>query len=290
MTFPERPNRWLDAHAANVTSASGEDGIVEKALELLPARDRWCVEFGAWDGRRASNTYNLVSNRAYSAVLIEPDPERFAQLLETHAGNERVIALRRRVGFGPEDGLDAILAETPIPVDFDVLSIDIDGCDYHVWNAVRRYRPKIVLVEFNPTIPTPVEFVQEASLDVAQGSSLSSLALLGRAKDYELVAVTHTNAIFVERRYFPAFGIADNSPQALRRTDEHVTYLFHGYDGTVFLSGARRLLWHGLPLAEAQMQRLPRRFRRHPLVLGPVGWRLYAAYNRLWSLRYLRGS
>jgi len=46
----------LQAFQANVTSQCGEDGVIARALELIGDRDGWCVEFGASDGREASNT------------------------------------------------------------------------------------------------------------------------------------------------------------------------------------------------------------------------------------------
>src|SRR5260370_39426352 len=87
----KRIMRLLD-YAANVYSQNGEDGILSKILELLPAKDEWCVEFGAWDGRYLSNTCNLIEKSGYSAVLIEPDRKKFADLLKHHGNNRNVIA------------------------------------------------------------------------------------------------------------------------------------------------------------------------------------------------------
>ena len=47
----------------NIYSENGEDGILEKIFSLLsPVLDdnKWCVEFGAWDGKYASNTFRLI--------------------------------------------------------------------------------------------------------------------------------------------------------------------------------------------------------------------------------------
>jgi hypothetical protein len=57
----QEQSRWLSRHASNVTSQCGEDGIIAKALSLIPERTFWCVEFGAWDGKLYSNTYDLGS-------------------------------------------------------------------------------------------------------------------------------------------------------------------------------------------------------------------------------------
>ena len=190
------PNAWLNRHAQNVTSQYGEDGILEKALALLPATDKWCVEFGPHDGQTYSNSAHLIANQSYRAVLIEPNARRFASLTARHTGNSRVVCLQKMVGFGDSDNLDAILDPVGVPIDFDLLSIDIDGNDYHAWETVKRYQPKMVVIEFNPRIPTEIDFVRPCDHKIKHGSSLFSICRLGKSKGYELICVTQINAIF----------------------------------------------------------------------------------------------
>lgn len=277
-----RANDWLNGFVKNINSQTGEDGIIEKALEVIGDNNHWCVEFGAWDGRHLSNTYHLIADKGYAAVLIEGEPRRFQDLRRNFADNARVLPVNAFVGFHPQDSLDALLAATEVPLDFDVLSIDIDGNDYHVWKAMQRYRPRIVVIEYNPTIPNPVEFVQPADPRVTQGSSILSLDKLAREKGYELVAATRLNAIFVEARYFGLFGIADNSVDAIRTEQPLVTYVFNGYDGTVFVRGCGRLGWHGIPYNERRLQQVPRCLRQYPDNYGTLKKRLAKGY------RYLR--
>jgi hypothetical protein len=271
--------RLLD-HSSNVHSQTGEDGILGKILEMLPAKDKWCVEFGAWDGQHLSNTCNLISNHGYSAVLIEGDQRRFRQLTDRYAGNTGITALNALVGFTRADGLDTLLAKTSIPKDFDLLSIDIDGNDYHVWQAVASYRPKVVCIEYNPSIPTELEFVQPADQKLNQGASLLALTKLGKQKDYELVAATPLNAIFVRSSYFPLFGISNNEPHSLREDVSSITYIFAGYDGTIFVAGANVLPWHGLSVS-SRIRQLPRLFRRFPGDFGVIRSRLFKIYGKL---------
>ena len=240
-------DRWLLEHASNVTSQNGEDGIVAKILEVIGLPRGWCVEFGAWDGRHLSNTYNLIANRGYYAVMIEGSAKRFRDLEASFKDNPKVTPVHAFVGFTEADGLDWILSRTPRPEDFDELSIDIDGNDFHVWNAVNRYRPRVVVIEYNPTIPTAVDFVQPPDLSVNQGASITALNRLAAQKGYELVATTIHNCLFVRREYFAAFGIADNSVASLRADESMVTYIFNGFDGTVFIRGYGTLGWHGVP-------------------------------------------
>jgi hypothetical protein len=254
----ERTGAWLNAYARKVTSQYGEDGIIEKVLEVIGKSDKWCVEFGSWDGRKCSNTYNLIATKGYSAVLIESSAKRFADLKENFRGNDKVICVNEFVGYDSTDGLDVILGRTEIPKDFDLLSIDIDGADYHVWEAVKDYRPKVVVIEFNPTIPRTVEFVQPRDFSVTQGSSLLSISRLGKSKGYELVAVTKNNGIFVDSKYFGLFGIEDNSLEVMWTDESFITHIFCGYDGTIFIRGYGKSPWHLFRLKESKMQILPR--------------------------------
>ena len=270
-------------YAANVHSQYGEDGILAKILELLPVKDRWSVEFGAWDGEHLSNTYALVSRGGYSAVFIEADRNRYADLVQRFSGNKNVISVNTFVGFGANDSLDRILADKPIPEDFDVLSIDIDGNDYHVWNAMSVYTPKIVCIEFNQTIPTEVEFVQPADPQLNQGASLLSLVGLGRRKGYELVCVTHNNAIFVRSAYFPLLGISNNEPRTLREDVSAVTYLFSGYDGRLFVRGREFLGHHDIRIAN-RLRQLPKCFRSYPPNFGRLTRWSYKVYRRVTRL------
>ena len=249
---------WLSNFARNVTSQYGEDGIIEKALEVIGINDTWCVEFGSWDGKACSNTYYLITEKGYSAVLIEGNPKRYKDLLKTFGGNHRVIPLNAFVGFDKENGLDSILKETDIPLDFDVLSIDIDGNDYHVWEAIREYKPKVVVIEFNPTIPATVEFVQTADKRLMHGSSLLSITKLATSKGYELVCTTTTNAIYVDAKFFKLFGIRDNSVKRMMTDESHITHIFSGYDGTVFIRGCGLIPWQGIAYKESRVQQIPR--------------------------------
>lgn len=254
---------WLLDHQARTYSQSGEDGIIEKILETLPERDRWCVEFGALDGTSLSNTRNLIEHADYSAVLIEASKARFKELESNYSHTEKVTTLNRFVGFSVNDNLDYVLAGVSIPSNFDFLSIDIDGNDYHVWKSSLRFSPKVVCIEFNQTIPNEVKFIQPADPKVTQGSSLSALVDLGKEKGYELVCVEGVNAFFVKSQYFPLFEIDDNSVTALRIDLNAVTYLFIGYDGTIFLRGQKAMPWHcRLPLKASSMQRLPKPLRK----------------------------
>ncbi|CAM9162390.1 unnamed protein product [Heterosigma akashiwo] len=189
-------------------------------MELLAdggnTMNKWCVEFGAWDGKHLSNTWSLINEHGWSSVQIEGDPEKFQELAARYCENPKVTCIQTLVDFEGASSLDAILSATAIPKDPDVVCIDIDGADYHVWESLETHNPKLIIVEFNPTIPNHVAFVQPRSMSVHQGSSLLALVDLGKRKGYELVCCTLFNAFFVPRRHLPLFQLPDNSPGPAR--------------------------------------------------------------------------
>lgn len=272
----------LHSFARNVHSQSGEDGILEELLRRLPDTPTWAVEFGAWDGKTLSNSYRLITEKNFSAVLIEASPEKFPALQQTFAARSDVQCVREFVTFAGNSSLDAILARTSLPPEFGVLSIDIDGADYYVWESLYRYRPRIVVIEFNPSIPNDVEFVQPRDMSVHQGSSLLALVNLGKKKGYELAAVTDLNAILVEQTHFAALGYSANHPDDLRPVNRFATRLYQLYDGTLVLDGCRRLIWDGLPLPFEKLQILPRWLRVSKTIGAPglkkILKRLYLSY------------
>lgn len=263
-TRPKFMNNDLLAASRNITSEHGEDGILENIFEIIGEGGKWCVELGALNGKHGSNVWHLVKEKEWSSVLIEADRTYFEKLQQEYAGIERVHCVNAFVSFEGEDSLDNLFTKTSLPKNFDLFSLDIDGNEYHLWDSMVEYRPRVMLVEFNPSIPNEVMFVQSRDMSVFQGSSLRAFVELGKKKGYELVATNEVNAFFVLKELFPKFGIADNSIEALRTDHQYETKLFQLYDGTLRIAGYDRLLWHNFPLDVEKLQVLPKRGRRYP--------------------------
>lgn len=251
----------LLAHAANVASQSGEDGIIARIFELLPPRHRYFVEFGAWDGQHLSNCWNLAANAGWGGCFIEANAHKFEALQAQHGHNPQVRCVNRFVGFEGPDRLDAILAEAGAPKDFDLLSVDVDGTDYFIWDSLAEHQPQVVVIEFNPTIPNDVLFVQARDGGINQGCSLLALIVLGRQKGYELVCCTGWNAFFVRAEHYARMGIASNAIFDLYKPvcDGRI---FHGYDSYIYTTGMPRLMWAGVGVKPGDLQVLPPSMRR----------------------------
>ena|SRR5205809_2182262 len=103
------------------------------------------------------------------------------------------------------DYVEQLLADHGVPKDFDLLSVMIAGNDYWVWQAVERWRPRIVAIQYNSQRPPPQRWVMQENASYRwdgtdyYGASLSSLADLGKRKGYSLVGSDSAgvNAFFV---------------------------------------------------------------------------------------------
>ena len=252
---------YLREFARNVTSQLGEDGIIEKIFAIIGPANRCCCEFGAWDGIHFSNTWNLIARQRWRGLLIEADRDRFRELQGNYAGRDDVRLVQAMVEVDGERSLDAILAAAKLPIDFDLLSIDVDGMDWHIWNTLLGHRPRVVVIEFNQSVPNDVIFIQDPDPAVNQGASLLAMIDLAKAKSYELVATTTCNAFFVDRELFPQFKISDNSIDAMHDLRGSETKIFQLYDGTLMLAGHQQLIWHGIPIDSEKIQILPKEAR-----------------------------
>ncbi|HEY4519770.1 MAG TPA: hypothetical protein VJH33_01900 [Candidatus Paceibacterota bacterium] len=271
------PISGLLQFSKNVTSEHGEDGILEHVFSVIGDGSRSCVELGALNGKHGSNVWRLIKEQHWSGILIEADPTYFEVLKREYAGTN-TICLNRFVSFEGKDALGRTLSETSLPRQFDLLSLDIDGNDYHVWESLTEYMSRVAVIEFNPSIPNDVHFIQARDMGVQQGSSLKAIVELGKKKGYELVAVTETNAIFVLRELFPKCAIGDNSITVLHTDRRFETNLFQLYDGTLKITGTTHLIWHKLPIDEEKLQVLPLWRRVYPAGTSASGWVRYLKY------------
>ena len=180
-------------YARNVHSQLGEDGIVERVVDVIGETSRWCCEFGAWDGVYLSNTRALIE-RGRRGVLIEADPERFDRLREKYPPGSGHITINAYVDDG-ESSLDALSETHGVEEELDFLSIDIDGLDYEIFTSL-AVRPGLICVEVNGACDP--ESRTQLPHEVAARGVGQPLTLFVEAADvlgYRLIAYTG-NAFF----------------------------------------------------------------------------------------------
>lgn len=214
----------------NEYSQFGEDGIIEKILQIIGEGNKTCLEFGAWNGVYDSNTAKLWLEKGWMAILIEGEQKRFS-VLQENTKNHDCICVQRYVEPSGENSIDQIIKQNNIN-DIDILSIDIDGNDYYILEKL-VIRPRVIICEYNPTIPADLELV--GKIDSRLGASAKALNKLAKTKGYELIAITDTNCFFVKSDLFFKFSEFEVDYKNIIIT-KHICSLMTDYDGNYFFS------------------------------------------------------
>jgi hypothetical protein len=221
-------NRWilnipsvnLSQSERSVFSPAGQDGVLEGVFDVVEPTHRYLVDLGAGDGIRDSFSRNLIANHGWRGLLVESDPAVGAALSGTYADQEAVQTLQ--AGIYPGD-IEILLERAGVPPDLDLLIVTLHGNDWHVWRAIQEFRPKVVQIEYNAAfVPPQTMVIDYHPLNYWDGSlyfgaSMQSLYALGQRKGYELVYADRsgTSLYFVDRKFFPRFGIGNNDPLLL---------------------------------------------------------------------------
>lgn len=199
-----RPAEELATFGAAYFSQNGEDGIIAEIAARLDLQIASVVEIGAGDGRE-NNSLNLVLQGA-RAVWVECAPGNVETIRTLHAPlikSGQIVLLDTQID---RDNVNDALRQAGAPRDLDLLSIDIDGNDYWVWQAIDAVTPKIVVAEYNAFFGPSASWTMAYNPEhmwpggtTYYGASLKALETLGREKGYTLVGCDFAgvNAFFV---------------------------------------------------------------------------------------------
>ena len=196
----------LDRFGYKVYSQNDEDGIIQEIFTRIGTTNKIFVEFGVQDGLE-SNCHFLLFN-GWQGLWIDGDENNFKRLQEYFSKpllDKQLTALN---AFITIDNINKLIGEYGrINGEIDLLSIDIDGNDYWIWEKLTCIQPRVVIIEYNAKFPPPCEWVMEYDPKHIwngsdnHGASLKSLELLGRQLGYSLVGtnVNGVNAFFVKK-------------------------------------------------------------------------------------------
>ena len=193
----------LTRYEFKVFSQAGEDGIISEIFNRIGTTNKFFVEFGVGNGLENNSAYLLV--KGWQGYWIEGS-ERFCksirQSFEDLLANQQ---LTLKNTFITAANIEDLFREGNVPTELDLLSIDIDGNDYWVWQAITNYRPRVVIVEYNAIYPPESSWVMQYNpshqwkYNSHMGSSLKALEKLGHQQGYKLVGCSFSgvNAFFV---------------------------------------------------------------------------------------------
>ena len=222
----------------NHYSQIGEDGILEEIFKRIGVGKGYAVEFGAGDGKTIANSYFFINDKQWGGLLIESDSKKFFQLEQNMASREGVSLHNGLVSHEGPNCLDEIFNSYSVDKNFDLLSIDIDGSDYVVWEALESYTPKCVIIEYATCFPPHVEFVEKPNQHLGFGNSARSLVKLGEKKGYVAVASTPCNLIFIQESLFSKLNTVRPSLEDLTHYD-YISYVISKPGAKLFLSRKR---------------------------------------------------
>jgi len=203
----EDPWRRLDRYRKNYTSQNGEDGIIEKLLEILPETPKVCLEVGAYDGKDMSNTYRLWNACGWKAILIEASTSRFAELEKNASGFPDVVTLNTMIAPTGKQSLFQLLSDLGQPTHLGVLSLDIDANELDFLENFDGLIADIVVVEFNYDFPSDVVYTDLPG-DVFFRHSAKAVEVSAGRLGYRVVACAGPNAILVRNAAIPPEALA----------------------------------------------------------------------------------
>lgn len=226
-----------------VTSQTGEDGIIQFLINKISIKNKVFVEFGVETYTEASTRF-LLQNDNWSGLIIDGNQAFMDSVKNSELGWKYDI--KAVASFITKDNINDIIEGAGIEGEIGILSVDIDGNDYWVLEAIHCVNPQILIVEYNSifgptakiTVPYDEKFIRTEKhySNLYYGSSISALTELANKKGYSLVGSNKfgNNLFFVRNEYQSLFGKI--SPQEAyvkskfkESRDErgHLTYLSH---------------------------------------------------------------
>jgi hypothetical protein len=187
-------------------SQNEEDGLLLALFKRIGTTDRRCVEIGC--GLNGGNSGFLVGECGWSGLMVDADRHKIETIKIRYAGHA-VIANKHRV---TRENINTIVEMHGFAGPLDFLSLDIDGNDYWVWEALTACSPRVVALEFNwlfgpersVSIPYDPEFrLDRVATRAYRGASLSALTHLAQRKGYRLVASERVNAFYMRNDVAP---------------------------------------------------------------------------------------
>jgi hypothetical protein len=188
-----------------VFSQFDEDGIIQYLISKLPIENRTFIEFGV-ENYEESNTRFLLLNDHWQGMVLDARAAdiRYIQRDKIYWQYD----LQAKCTWITRENINALLHESGFGEDVGLLSIDIDGNDYWIWEAIQSIRPRIVVVEYNSlfglrplAVPYKEDFDRTAShySNLYYGCSLGALQHLAEKNGYLLLGsnVLGHNAFFI---------------------------------------------------------------------------------------------
>ena len=226
-----RDSRYLDKKRLepsgfSVGSQNEEDGILVEIFRRIGLKNKKFFEFGVGTGLQNCTVYFLLAGWGGGWVEINAAKYKFIEQKFKYYVASDILSLTN-IPVTP-DNIDIIANNLNIPNDVDLMSIDIDGNDYFIFEQM-KLRPRVLVIEYNGLFPPPHKIVQAYdpdyvySPDTYLGASLQSLTDLATKKGYKLVGtnLSGLNAFYVRDDCYSTDLFPEPDPGLLYNPPRH---------------------------------------------------------------------
>lgn len=207
----------------SLNSQFEEDGLLLYIFSLINTTNKRVVEICAGSGNECMAT-NLIINHDWEGLLFDGDEENvrkgkayFAQYKSTKFKPPKYIH-----AWITKDNINQLISENGFTGRVDLLSLDIDGIDYYLMQAIEVIKPRVIICETHNIIPDNLSLTipYQANFNHLSGPhpdfmgvSLLAMKKLLSKKGYRLIGANRYgfNTIFmasgVGEKYFRAVTI-----------------------------------------------------------------------------------
>jgi hypothetical protein len=224
-----------------IFSEWGEDGIIQYLINNIEIKNKVFVEFGV-QNYKESNTRFLLINNLWKGIVIDSGKSFISQIKKDDIYSRYDLTAIH--AFINRDNINSIISSSGVTCEIGLLSIDIDGNDYWVWEKLDVIKPAIIICEYNSlfgkTFPVSIPYnpdFQRTKIHFSNlyfGSSLPALVKLGDKKGYDFVGSNSagSNAFFVRKdlsaglkKYSAEEGFRESGFRQSRDIKGRLTYL-----------------------------------------------------------------
>ncbi|MDB5876152.1 MAG: hypothetical protein JWQ07_5594 [Ramlibacter sp.] len=256
----QKTSKRLQDYEFKVFSQSGEDGIIQRLVQSIEIENKTFIEFGVEDFSEANCRFLLMKDN-WRGFVIDGSKRNIERLKTAYFYWK--YQLEARAAFITKENINALLAESTFEQNVGILSIDLDGNDYHILSAIDFYKPSILICEYNAvfgakrkiSIPYQPAFqrTQAHHSNLYWGASLSAMTYLAEKKGYALVGTntTSTNAFYVRK------DLVTEKLEVLSAEQAHSSSHFRdsrdAQGNFTFIAGDKRLdVIKGLPVFDVE--------------------------------------
>ncbi|MDA8554034.1 hypothetical protein N9K98_02340 [Luminiphilus sp.] len=186
-------------------SQNDEDGMLSEVFNRIGTTNKTFFEFGVGNGLQNCTVHFLLQGwKGWWVEIFQPKVEFMRQYFKGALDSGQLVLDDT---FINAENIDVVCERLQIPGEIDLLSIDIDGNDYHVFERMTAVQARVVVLEYNARLPPPMKIVGAYDKDYQYqertyiGASLAALTEMADRRGYQLVGCTigGVNAIYVRK-------------------------------------------------------------------------------------------